>query len=349
MTLPGPFHSTREFRAAFVRGLSDMLGEDDLGTLILVLANATIDCSIEHILHTRLAQRFADFETEYHDQLQPDAVYPEDDLSVFKQLLSVGFDNLKTTQRQKIGAFELQYNQMRSFRPPRMSGKQIESLLQPFDPDGFHFNKPFLHKEIMWQGDLAGRECRLLYNKFPFAELHGLLVMDVEEQRPQYMRGEDHEFVWTLVNALGEGMQGVGFAFNAHGACASINHQHFQMYVRDGGRYPIEHSAWRHRGGGENYPLECTFYDQCDQAWTAIEQLHQRQQTYNLLYRPSGMYLVPRRFQGSYQHESWTPGFAWAEVAGAATAFTTEDYQRLSATDFERELAKLTLPATPGS
>lgn len=347
MSLPAPFNSTREFRAAFVRGLSDMLVEDDLGTLILVMANATIDKNIKHILHERLATRFLEFEAEFKNQLQPEKVYPADDLDVFRKLLEVGFENLQITQCCKSGCWELQYNQMRGFRPSRAASQKIEGLIQPFNPDGFHFNKPFLHKEILWEGELLGRSCRLLYNKFPFAELHGLLVLDAEQEYPQFMRAADHEFIWALVQRLGQQMQGVGFAYNAYGAYASINHQHFQMYVRDGGRYPIEHAHWQHRGGKEAYPLGCFHFVDPLEAWAMIESMHDLGQSYNLLYRPGGLYILPRRTQGSYEHSDWTQGFAWAEAAGSITAFSQEDFERLTAADIHEELARLVLPVTP--
>ncbi len=344
MNLPAPFYSTREFRAAFIRGLSDMLGEEDLGTLILVLANATIDKRVEHILHLRLAKRFAEFQEELRDQLQPEQAYPADDLEVFRALINVGYDNLQTTQFRKCGPWEIQYNQMRGFRPPRVAKQKIDNLHIPFNPDGFHFNKTFLHKEILWQGDLLGKNCRLLYNKFPFAELHGLLVVDAEKQYPQFLLKRDHQFIWSLVETLGQKMQGVGFAYNSCGAYASINHLHFQMYVRDSGRYPIEHSHWLHRGGNENYPLDCHYLNDAEQAWEMIETLHTADQSYNLLYRPGGIYILPRNIQGSYDHSDWTRGFAWAEVAGSVTAMNPQDFDCLTAGDISEELLRLQLP-----
>ncbi len=55
-----------------------------------------------------------------------------------------------------------------------MADAVIDSLQKPVDPVGFHFDQPFLRREILREGQLEGQSFRLLHNKFPFAPLHGL-------------------------------------------------------------------------------------------------------------------------------------------------------------------------------
>lgn len=338
------FRDQEAFRRAFVSGLERMLERHrDLGVFILVLANATNDALIHARLQGPLRQRFDQLSAELRATLIEGRTVPgaADDLLVFLKLMAVGFDQLELTRLRKAGMFELQFNPLRAYRPPRMSDVAVDALFRPFNRDGFHFNKPFLEKEIFWSGELAGHDCRLLYNKFPFAELHGLLVIGPEENKPQWMTQADHLATWQICSRLGERLAGVGFGYNAYGAYASVNHLHLQMFVRSTGAYPVESRHWRHLGGDVDYPVECRLLECPDAAWQAIHDLHQANIPYNLLYRPGRLYLMPRRFQGDYRHADWTGGYAWSELCGAVTTFNAGDYQHLDQQALQAEMAKL--------
>ena len=306
--LPELFRTRDAFRAAFSDGLADMLADEGLGSFILVLANAGSEPAIWDQLHQRLAARFAELAGRHRAGDLADTA--PDDLAVFEQLLAVGFDRLQLACHRSVGPWQLQFNHLRSFRPPRMSDARVASLHKPFDPAGFHFNKPFLQREVLWQGELLGRHTRWLYNKFPFAPLHTLLVMVPDEQRPQWLREADHRAVWELAEMLGEGLPGLGFGYNAYGAYSSVNHQHLQGFVRDGDLYPVELACWRHNGGDRPYPVACERHQDAASAWSAIAALHAANIPYNLLYRPGTCYVLPRAFQGSYRHADWSAGFA---------------------------------------
>lgn len=348
MLLPPPFQNTREFRAAFGKGLGAMLAHAELGAFILVLANATFDPEIHRLLQRRLRERFAALAGHYRSLLGAGRALPDppDDVLVFLKLMAVEWAGLQLTGFRRAGPWEIQFNQLRSFRPPRMSHAVITEPHRPFDAHAFHFNKAFLKQEILWEGELAGRPSRLLYNKFPFAELHGLLVVEPEARRPQFLTQTDHAHLWRLTESLGVGMPGVGFGYNAYGAYASVNHQHFQMYLRDapaGGAYPIEAPRWTHNGGSEAYPLAVSRCGDPDQAWQLLEDLHRLGRSYNLLYRPGVLYVCPRALQGGYRHADWTAGFAWAEIAGSFTTFNADDYAALDDSAIRAEFTKLRL------
>lgn len=342
------FTDPAHFRQAFVDGLERMLLQHEgLGVFILVLANATFDRGIYPRLHDRLAERFdllaARFNAaEAAGEPLPDAA---DDQAVFRKLLATGFDRLQLTRFRQAGPWQLQYNQLRSFRPPRMSQAVVSTLCKPFDDQGFHFNKPFLKKETLWQGELLGRDCRLLYNKFPFAMLHGLLVIEPAAARPQFLTEKDHHYVWELTATLGGRLPGWGLGYNAYGAYASVNQQHFQSYLNteqgDGEGMPIEAPQWRHNGGEQAYPLHCKRFEDATAAWSFINELHRANTPYNLLYRPGRLFITPRAFQGSFQHAPWTGGFAWAEVAGACTLFGEDDFARLGEGAISAEMRRL--------
>lgn len=342
--LPGLFHSTENLREAFVDGLERMLEtHHGLGVFILVLANATYDERIHARLRNPLRERFQQLATGLRSTLIDGRTPTDapDDVLVFLKLMAVGLEQLQLTRWRRAGDYELQFNPLRAYRPPRMSDVTVTELFRAFDAGGFHFNKPFLQKEVLWQGELLGHDCRLLYNKFPFAELHGLLVIDPQDNKPQWLTEHDHHLVWDLSAALGAGMPGVGFGYNAYGAYASVNHQHLQMFAGGDDGFPVEARHWRHNGGDVDYPVGCRRIEEADEAWREIAALHRDNVSYNLLYRPGCLYLMPRRFQGGYRHASWTGGFAWSELCGAVTTFNVEDFESLDAQEIAREMAKL--------
>lgn len=340
--LPAPFHNGREFRAAFVRNLGHVLTHDDIGEFILVLANASYDEELFHLLEGRLYQRYQELSASF-DDLRKQQQELTDDMLVFQKLLELGFENLTNTRFREIGPWRVQFNQLRSFKPARMSQQAVTGIKAPFNPGAFNFNKSCLKNELLWSGELIGVSCDLLYNKFPFADLHGLLVVAGKENKSQFTTAKDNEYIWRLTELLGATLPGVGFGYNAYGAYASVNHQHYHMYVCDSGRYPVESRHWQHNGGTEKYPLACQVYTDSSEATSALGHCHQQNISYNLLYRPGKLYLTPRAKQGSYAHADWTAGFAWAEIAGAITTFSEKSFLQLDLKAIETEFTKLVL------
>jgi len=341
--LPNLFTDESRFRQTFVRGLETLLDQNQLGSFILVLANAVYDERLWARLRPAITLRFHQLAGQVKQALAEGRALEQapDDVLVFLKLMALGLEALQTTRFRRAGPWQLQYNQLRAFRPARMSDEIITDLHAPFDNDAFHFNKAFLRKEIIWEGELLGHHCRLLYNKFPFAPLHGILVMEPEERHPQYLGKFAHEYLWRLLQALGEHLPHCGFGYNSRGACSSVNHQHVQTYVGKTGGYPVEDRIWQHNGGSRPWPLPCDVFDDADDAWHFIEDLHHHNQAYNLLYRPGRLFVVQRAMQGSYRHADWATGFAWAEVAGAITLFNGEDFSALEEDAVQEELEKL--------
>jgi hypothetical protein len=264
-----------------------------------------------------------------------------DDVLVFLKLMAIGFDGVQPTECRRAGPWEVQFNHLRAFRPARMSARPVIGIYAPFDRQGFHFNRPFLRKEVFWSGQLHGVEVDLFYNKFPFVDLHGLLVPDRAANQPQFLSRTYHLYVWSLASRLGTRLPGVGFGYNSYGAYASVNHLHFQMFVRDR-PLPLTAAGWRHNGGDRDYPTACEPFRCPRQAWERLRQLHAEEISYNLVYLPGVLYCLPRRRQGDYTHAPWTAGFAWYELAGAVTAFNRQDFA-IDGETISRELAKLAL------
>lgn len=336
------FDSPSDFTRAFEQGLVDMLAHEGLGVFILVCANAGFDPRLQQTLVPVLQRRFERHAAEYREALRSGRSLPDadDDVMVFLKMMAVGFEALSPTERRQAGPWEVQFNALRSFRPPRMAQQKVETIHQPFKDNGFHFNKPFLRKECFWSGELAGREVELLYNKFPFVDFHGLLVPQREHNAPQFLTHDDHHYLWRVCEQIGENLPGIGFGYNAYGAYSSVNHLHFQMFVREAA-LPVKAPHWRHNGGRQDYPTSCERFDSVEEAWRYIDKLHEHQCSYNLLYVPGGLYCLPRHKQGSYQHSDWTGGFTWYEMCGGIVTFNREHYETLDEGMIGEEFARL--------
>lgn len=324
--MTSPVFETREtYQEAFSDGLKNMLaGYDELGVFILVLANAMMDPAIWDALAEPLRQKFARLSARRGDSLD-DAV---DDRLVFSQLEALGLDGIGPIRLRHPGPWELQFNPLRSLRPPRMVGQPVSGIAAPFDPDGFHFAKPFLRKEIFWRGGLAGRDVSLLYNKFPFVRLLGLLVPEAREGRPQYLQPADHDYIWRVVESLARGLPEVGIGYNSYGACASVNHLHFHLFVRDE-PLPVAAARWRHNGGPEEYPALCRKFDSAPEAWRYIQELHGRRVPYNLVAYPGTLYCLPRTPQGVGGLPAWSGGYGWYEMAGGCVPLDDARFRQL--------------------
>lgn len=333
-----PLRSRESLCGAFEAGLIRLSTDDSLGAFILACANANAEPLLHERLSGHLAARFEEL-LALRAQRTPAGDDLGDDEAVFAQLAALGFCALLPAQHRRAGRFEIQFNQLRSFRPSRGSTRPVVTIRAPFDPDGFHFNREFLRKEVLWAGPLLGTEVVLLYNKYPFVAMHGLLVPQPQRSLPQYLDRPHHDYLWSLTESLAGGLPGIGFGYNAFGAFSSVNHLHFHFFVRDE-PLPVESPHWRHNGGREQYPGDCVVLTDAAQAWAFIEELHAGDVAYNLLYRPGRLYALPRRKQGSYRHSEWTCGFSWYEMAGGVITFQRSHYESLDEAAVARELAR---------
>jgi len=340
------FGSADAYREAFAVGLREMLdGYDELGVFILVLANAMIDDQIWARLAAPLRRKFEHLAVEQQAARQGVSLDDaRDDQRVFSQLMDIGFDQIGPIRLRNAGPWELQHNPLRSLRPARMVTRPVTGISAPFDPDQFHFARPFLRKETFWRGELAGRQVSLLYNKFPFVRLMGLLVPEIRDGHPQYLQHADHRYIWHLLDTLGETLPEIGVGFNSYGAYASVNHLHFHLFMR-ARPLPIAAADWSHNGGDLDYPAQCHRFDEQAEAWRFIQELHGRRTPYNLVCLPGRLYCLPRLPQGIRELPAWSGGFAWYEMAGCCVPQGESSFQALTADQLQAELAAVSAPA----
>ncbi len=337
-----PFASNRAFHQAFSDGLSGLLQGGGLGPFILVCANATFDSKLHSATAAELEALYRRLREQYVNALESGRAIQEveEDLLVFLKIQAVGLEKLRHTERRQAGKWELQFNHLRSFRPKRIAARAPAGIQADFDEAGFNFNKGFMQKEAFWAGTLGGKDATLYYNKYPFVDFHGLLVPERERRLPQFLTLEHHDYVWALTSQLAETLDGVGFGYNSIGAFASVNHLHFQMFLKPQG-FPVMDAVWRHNGGGESYPAQCLAFDEPGAAWNCIRALHSGEVAYNLMYTPGKLFVFPRMKQGTYPQPAWTSGFTWHELAGGIVIFNREDYENLDESTVREELARL--------
>jgi ATP adenylyltransferase/5',5'''-P-1,P-4-tetraphosphate phosphorylase II len=340
--IPDFLTSNQKLSQTFADGLKEILEHEGLGVLVLVFANSVMKPGLYEALKQPLLERFNKSQETYRDLIMSGRKIndSDDDMLVFLKMLMVGYENIKLVEMKKQGVWELQFNHLRGFRPPRNSGSNTKGNHQPYNENGFHFNKPFLRKETIWHGQIAGKVVDLLYNKFPFLENHMLLVPEREHNASQYLTEDDHLFIWELCQQLADKINGWGIGYNSYGAYASVNHLHFQPFVREL-PLPIEDPQWQHNGGDINYPVNVEVFTDLNESWKQLDKLNREGCSYNLLYRANKLYIINRRHQSEYKHSPWTAGFAWYEACGGTVTFNDEDYSSIDTKVFEEELKKL--------
>ncbi|TCK17224.1 hypothetical protein DFR30_0445 [Thiogranum longum] len=339
------FTSEEALRSHFESGLERLLDCGGMNLFILVVANASFDARLWSTLEPGLCAQYNTLLTNLQGALTRGQRIEEadDDLLVFLKISTIGMKALKLTEQRDEGPWEVQFNQLRAFRPLRNSQRPMTSIQSPFDAAAFNFNKPFIQQEALASGDLLGHHIDLYYNKYPFVEMHSLLVPDRQQCLSQYLFEDMHYFVWQLVEYLSGTLPGVRVGYNALGAFASVNHLHLQLFVRNK-LLPVEQSLWAHNGGAQNYPAECRVFNDPQSAWNEIAELHRQNEAYNLLYAPGRLYCMPRRKQGEFELPDWSSGFSWYELCGGMITFNHQDWAALDEAGIVADLARARRP-----
>lgn len=341
MTPPAdPFESLSTLETRFADGLATMLADHaGLGVYILVFANTCFEPAARARLSSVLTRRHGELLAAMADTLRQghSLEQPDDDVMVFLKLDLIGVERIGTVEHRRCGPWHVLFNPLRALRPPRASRQLFGRLRRPFDPDGFHFNLPFLAKEVLWEGPLGGKFARLLYNKFPFARLHGLLVPEPQAALPQYLTPELHQWAWSLCSA--SGLPGLCLGYNSLGAGASVNHLHFQSFVQPE-PLPVQGEQFSHNGGTEPYPLPVLRFEDALEAWLEIDRLHSANAPYNLVYSQDCLHLVARRPQDDTALPDDSRGYGWSEMAGAVTLYSRDAFLSFDADAFASRLAR---------
>jgi hypothetical protein len=344
------FKSEQAFLDAYRRKLALLLHERGsaadfgLSAFILVCANAYFDHEILAELNNDLRKAFLSVREKYFRLLAEGHILNErnsEDLLVFLKIALVGLEQLRVAEFKQLDEWTLQFNHIRSFRPQRAAARHVASIDIPFNENAFHYDAALCQRESFWSGLLMDKQVSLLYNKYPFARLHALMLPEPEKKLKQYLDREYHAWAWQVTQTLAEDLPGFGMGYNSLGTFASVNHLHFQTFIQPHGM-PVANAVWKHNGGEREYPLGCRVFDKWEDAWQWMEQIYKQNTTsFNLLYTPGKVYGFERKRQGTYRHTPWTSGFAFYELSGNMITFSREDYTMLTNDQIEKEFKKL--------
>jgi len=326
-----------QFKTLFVRQLKSMLSDDELGAFILVLANSYQDTYLKSELEKGLKNICATLKNNFS---AGNINATQDDINVFEQLFDSESEDIPVWLYRTIGEWEVVYNSMRQMRPTRSSSQILNSIKHPYDETGFHFNKPFLKPEILWEGVYKSIRTRVLFNKFPFSDYHLLIVVSPEKNSPQLLTQETHRYAFSLVQEMTEVFPGFGIGFNSLAAGASVNHMHFQGFVREQD-FPIEKNHWSHNTGDAGYPLGVKRFSDYETSWDFIRQLTRNDDAFNCLYRNKYCYVIPRKYQGTVKLPEWLAGAGWIDVAGVITVSDIDTFDSIDEQSVTDALALL--------
>lgn len=339
------FSTETQFKQAFADGLNHILDYKSAGTFILACANAYQNKELRDRYQQKLAEIFALIKHQYllAESSQTELTDAEDDISVMKQLIRLDLSKLSLTETRLVGAdataWQVSYNQLRSFRPGRMSAGQSFVLETAFNDNGFHFDKAFLKKEVFLEGEWNHKSVSLLYNKFPFIDYHGLLVIDKHKHLNQYLTQEMLSYIFALQNQVQNSVKKIGIAYNSIGAGASVNHLHFQIFIPSQ-MLSLFSPEWQHNGGIRQYPAYCLLFNNADDCWLYVSQLHERNIAYNLVFQQNKIYCLPRK-RPAISSEFNCSGFGWFEMAGGFTCFDKSGYDNLLYPEIEQAIQSI--------
>ena len=292
--------SSSQYKQAFEEGLIRILQHKTAGTFILACSNLFQHPEFlqknKALLHEVYHHIKEHYQSCHRDGQQPNDA--PDDFTVMNSLIDIGLENLEEVKLRKVNSggvdYLLNYNQLRSFRPARMSKSENIRLDTPFNPEGFHFAKPFLEKEIFAEGVTNGKQISLLYNKYPFIDYHALLVVDKVKHINQYLTQDILDYIFNLHISTQQQFPELITAYNSLGAGASVNHLHFQTYLETT-PLTIFSPRFVHNGGDLAYPATCQVFTNSSEAWKTIDILHTNDKPYNLLIKDKKIFCLPRK------------------------------------------------------
>lgn len=335
MPTTNPFTTRYDFREPFLTDLKTMISmrRPDLGQMLLAFSNFGFNGNDypedeRQAIAANLSLWLDEIAQDVRQKLMAGSEIParDDDTLVFLKIREVGIEAALVTDEGAVGEWPKVFIPVRSFRPRRVTVEKFRTLKVPFDATKFNYGW-VRDQEGLWVDTISGIHAFLLYNKFPFAPYHTVVVPHMGKELPQYLEGEYHEWLWDLLGPH-DIIPGLYVGYNSLGAFASVNHLHFQLIV-DADGIPAADQRWEHNGGNEEYPTKCERFDDCQRAWAYIEKLHQIPTPYNLIYTPGNVHCFPRFWQDIPPHAKWTTGFAFYEMGGKMLTVNRDAFRDL--------------------
>ncbi|CAN5596924.1 hypothetical protein BH10BAC5_BH10BAC5_28190 [soil metagenome] len=344
---PTLFHSGKEFKKQFVKGLIDIYtNEDNLKpeTFVLLICNSFFEKEISGLL-SRYAENYYKKLYKLHKEGKLENT-KSDDYEVMKKIFKFGFKKIKPIMfRKEEKLWDIQYNPLREMRPERAAVQKVNKIKQKFEDKGFNYTRSYIENEILYEGVHKGNKFTILFNKFPFARYHTLLVPERLKKHPQFLTKKFLEMAYSFMKEMSPKIDGLGMGYNSYGGYASVNHLHFQMFIDEKGM-PYNDKRWLHNEGNEKYPARVEVFDEIKKCMKFITQLHNLNIPYNLLFSENKIYCFPRVFQQS-RYERISGGFAWFQFAGCIICLKKETYKKVTGKLIRQQLKVLSKTVKP--
>jgi diadenosine tetraphosphate (Ap4A) HIT family hydrolase len=338
MEIPEMFRSAEHHKRGFVNGLRTVAQSDEINAAILLAASYSQSPGLfDQELRAAQGEALRRICEKYKAQLGSLVKSEREDIAVLRGIRDLARNGLPPTRTRVIdGIWVAQFNPVRGLRPSRGASRPVVSIYEhePWETLKLHFDMDRVQSERIWEGklgegELGDRFTSLFLNMFPFADCHGVLVPDRGKHYRQELSKDLHAWAWSVVRLVGARIPSFGMGYNSLGAYASVDHLHWQTFIDPAG-LPVTDARWLHNGGDLPYPLPCTKFVDERGSWGWIQDRHNADRPYNLIYTPAGVFCFARGFQGSYTHAGWTSGFAWYECGGGMIAFRGPDYDALT-------------------
>ncbi|GEM_PF-4536925 len=329
------FSSQENFLAAFSEGLKRLLNEKEsrqgFNFFNIALANACQNQQIFQNLRPELAKVSQELIWVVDGNRQDPEV--EMFLRIYEMIERGGLN----ARIKKTNGWLVREEPLRQFKKPHAAAKEIKSIYPP-STENF-FGRPGMREQLIWRGDLGGREICLFFNKFPFY-YGGLLTDDIKTPHLQLLEPADVEWYWQAGRILSETMGEVYFGYNGYGASCSIPTWHFHLLFQREEPYPVEQEKWQHNGGSEPYPVGCYCTRNAEESKACLKWLRENNIPHNLIHKAGKNkgkdFWFPRQFQDPLRRQ------AFSELGGEIITSHFEPWHE-QAEEIEAFLANVSL------
>lgn len=248
-------------------------------------------------------------------------------------------ETIKLNTESDIGSLVLHINRIRECRPQGLAKSSDVKIDAPRKPGDFHFGGLECDYEQFYKIE----DYDILYNRYPFAPFHFLMVPDRKPKdekniHNQYLDPETDQGVLEAILRIVQNpdYKGIRIGYNSLGAHASRNGFHFHGFiVNDNWAPSIENKIkdLKKSGRMNNYyglAEWITKEDGIDALKDFLKNIYMINKignenssvTYNLYFTPEGIACFPRKHQGDKTYRkllddsNFTTGYAFFEMCG---------------------------------
>ena len=344
MKIPKFLKSFEAYKSQYLSGLARLYNQClDPSSLVTIVACNSLRSSWSQFSPEELVESFRlslrEFE-KIERQNSSMKMAPEDK-AVFDAMLSQGSNEfLEPAIERRVGPFVAGLFPFRNLRPVNEDSDKSIGRYTDYDPkkDAL-FAQQSIKDECFWTGEIDSIPTWVFPNKFPNLTGHSLFVPWPEQRLYQEMTETVHNWIWDLVETVGNCIPSFSMGFNSIGAGATQKQLHLQATV-ESDTFPVSEEVWAHNGGSRIYPGQVEVSLSKLEAWKAITSicLSSDTITYCLLYLPGKIFILPGKPRGLCQIPWWGTGVGFCDRAGRITVSNREAFEQVSEGEIETVL-----------